>query len=695
LTLDVHDAAISRQMSCPTEDTLLAVAEGRFAGDTDRTYGHIESCATCRMVFNDLARSYGREGDLPHVGRPVGRYQLLRLVGIGGMGMVYAARDPQLDREVAIKLLRADIDPQADNLRERLQREAQAMARLSHPNVIAVYDVGLHCEHVFIAMELVQGRTLRQWLDEPRSWRDVLRVLTSAGRGLAAAHAVGIVHRDFKPDNVMIGRDGSVRVLDFGLARAVADEPRSFGEAASGALASSLSGSAGLLGTPAFMAPEQFLGLPALPQTDQFSFCVVLYRALYGEAPFPGESIESIAESVIKGRVRSPAKSSRVPTRVRDTILRGLATDPAQRWPSMEALLDALSSDTAQAPRRSSGGDATRVEGADVLSLIDAAYATDADEGTWLRGLATAARAVLDTGLGLFTVCYDAADPGQFRIRESIIEGLPDGVGPVLARHTALFDRAWVEATFLGFVCDHIRHPRFARHPAATPTLLDELYARHGIQDIFSINAIDPTGLGHQINVFQPRRCRITPAARAHWSRVAAHIAAGNRLRARLGRAPKAPPEAVLDAHGRIVHAEGEARTPDARERLTASVRARERVRGKLRRSDPDRAVAEWKGLVAARWTLVDQFERDGRRYLVARQNDPEIAGVEALTARERCAVGFAALAHTNELIAYEMGIAPSTVSQLLQRAARRMGAGSRAELVRKFLEHNTGRAAK
>lgn len=322
----------------------------------------------------------------------------------------------------------------------------------------------------------------------------------------------------------------------------------------------------------------------------------------------------------------------------------------------------------------------------DVLSLIDAAYRFDVDEDVWLRGLADAARMLLDAGFGLFTVAYDASDPDHFRLSASIVEGMPPSLAMALPAHAALFDRGWVEATFLGFACDHIRHPRFACHRAGAPELLDRVYGPHGVQDIFSINAVDPTGIGHQINVLQPRRCRLTPAMKTRWSRVAAHVAAARRLRQQLRGDHPTPPEAVLAPDGKVVDAEAPAKSKGAREQLTESVRKRERARGKLRRSDPDLAVAEWKGLVAARWTLVDQFDSDGRRYLVARKNDPEFVGLEALTERERCAVGFAAVGHSNKLIGYEMGIATSTVAVLLSRAARRLGARSRLELMRAFL---------
>jgi serine/threonine protein kinase len=202
---------------------------------------------------------------------------VLDRIGAGGMGVVYAAYDPELDRRVALKLLRPDrFGSDADRL--RLLREAQALARLADPHVVSVYDTGTFGDRVFVAVELVEGETLRQWLGglraAPRSWREVLARFLPAGRGLAAAHAAGLVHRDFKPENVLLGRDGRVRVADFGLAEA-APEP--------GGKLAALPAEWGLvLGTPAYMAPEQLRGIAVDARSDQFSFCVALFEALYG-----------------------------------------------------------------------------------------------------------------------------------------------------------------------------------------------------------------------------------------------------------------------------------------------------------------------------------------------------------------------------------------------------------------------------
>ncbi|HSS01300.1 MAG TPA: serine/threonine-protein kinase, partial [Kofleriaceae bacterium] len=249
----------------------------------------------------------------------------------GGMGTVYRAYDPDLDRNVALKLVRADPrnpDHRA-RLRSRLWREAQTLAQLAHPNVVAVHDVGTHDDRVFVAMELVDGTTLRELLtDERPALPRILELFRAAGGGLAAAHDVALIHRDFKPDNVLVGRDGRVRVVDFGLARAVAGED-SLGPLAIGSDAT-VSGL--VAGTPAYMAPEQFAGAELDARADQFSFCVALHEALFGARP---------ADERAPIPLRTPG-GTRVPTRLRAALLRGLAPDPASRHSSMHALLDEL-----------------------------------------------------------------------------------------------------------------------------------------------------------------------------------------------------------------------------------------------------------------------------------------------------------------------------------------------------------------
>ncbi len=305
-----------------------------------------------------LAQALPLRADALERGANLGRYVILDRIGSGGMGVVYSAYDPELDRKVALKLLRPDRDRSSGETgRLRLLREAQAIARLSHPNVIHVYDAGSFGDQVFLAMEFVEGRTLRRWLDEERpSWRDVLARFVLAGRGLAAAHAAGLVHRDFKPDNVLLGTDGRVRVVDFGLARpagnleAAAESDSSPGSG--GILASPLTQGGVALGTPAYMAPEQLRGEAADARSDQFSFCVSLYEALHGDRPFPGTEPREIAEAVLRGAVREPPAGTRVPGRLRAVLFRGLSADPQRRHPSMEALLHDLERDPAAVRRR-------------------------------------------------------------------------------------------------------------------------------------------------------------------------------------------------------------------------------------------------------------------------------------------------------------------------------------------------------
>jgi serine/threonine protein kinase/formylglycine-generating enzyme required for sulfatase activity len=367
---------------------------------------------------------------------------ILERVGSGAMGVVYGAYDPELDRRIALKLLKGDdASSQGEMGRARLLREAKAMARLAHPNVIAVHDVGVFEEQVFLATEFLSGGTVRSWLaEEPRTWRQVLAVFIAAGRGLAAAHAGGLVHRDFKPENLLLDKEGRARVVDFGLARessvlagggggldtengatvaiarkapvvagsidtpaaspagsaasaaskddggAAADNVRAPGpeaarralldaaareeaarQAATGNNAAAAAASrnapatsrldtltrtGALMGTPAYMAPEQFLGEQMDERTDQFSFCVSLYEALFGERPFAGDTLLSLSFSVTEGQLRPLPKDRDVPTWIRRVVMRGLRKDPKERWPSMAALIAALEDDPAVRRRR-------------------------------------------------------------------------------------------------------------------------------------------------------------------------------------------------------------------------------------------------------------------------------------------------------------------------------------------------------
>ncbi|HVH98391.1 MAG TPA: tetratricopeptide repeat protein [Enhygromyxa sp.] len=298
----------------------------------------------------------------------IGRHVVIERLGAGGMGVVYAAYDPELDRKLAIKLIRAS---GRDNRRAqaRMIREAQAMAKVTHPNVIAIYDVGTFAGQVYIAMEFVAGRSLDRWvasLEQPlrERWRSILSVHAEAGRGLAAAHEAGLVHRDFKPANVLVGDDGRVRVCDFGLARA--SRPREHGSAAlveldvdvdlhdtatldgsgprSGSLDDELTEVGALIGTPAYMPPERLAGEHTDARGDQFSFCVTLWESLYGRRPYAGATLPELFDSLLAGRRSEPEAERRaaVPDWLHEALLRGCARDPEQRFPDMRALLAAL-----------------------------------------------------------------------------------------------------------------------------------------------------------------------------------------------------------------------------------------------------------------------------------------------------------------------------------------------------------------
>jgi tetratricopeptide (TPR) repeat protein len=274
------------------------------------------------------------------------------------MAEVYAAYDPQLDRKVALKILRAARDPSDGRASTRLLREAKAIAKLSHPNVVTIHDAGAVNDRIFIAMEFVAGETLTEWLVRSRRSREeILQVFKGAARGLAAAHAAGLVHRDFKPQNVMVGGDGIVRVMDFGLVRdlgaPVDDEPRPEPDGAGLEVANvDLTRTGELLGTPRYMAPEQFRATSADARTDQFSFCIALYEALYGQRPFAGDNLPDIMANVVAGQIAPVPPKAAVPVWIRRILLRGLAVDPAQRFPSMDALLAALESDPAHRRRK-------------------------------------------------------------------------------------------------------------------------------------------------------------------------------------------------------------------------------------------------------------------------------------------------------------------------------------------------------
>ncbi len=274
------------------------------------------------------------------MGVKVGRFVLLDRVGVGAMGVVYSAYDPQLDRKIAIKLLHAgDTETEGPS---PLLSEARALARLSHPNVVTVHEVGTADGRLFLAMELLHGQPLSAWSSTPRPWPETLRVMIQAARGLAAAHEVGLVHRDFKPSNAVIDDAGRVTVLDFGLADAAAPSITPPDASSSPAEGASRSPTGTAAGTPAYMSPEQHRGRSATPASDQFSWSVAAYECLYGQLPFATKSRAQLLDDIALARLAPTKTQGHVPAWVRRALLRGLRADPGQRWPSMNALVAEL-----------------------------------------------------------------------------------------------------------------------------------------------------------------------------------------------------------------------------------------------------------------------------------------------------------------------------------------------------------------
>ncbi|MFO0632903.1 MAG: protein kinase [Nannocystaceae bacterium] len=364
----------------------------------------------------------------------IGRYHVLKTLGEGGMGVVYSAFDEELDRRIAIKVLSSEIATEFSG-RTRLMREAQAMAKVSHPNVVHVYEVGEVDGSVFVAMEFVRGETLRDWLDRGgHGMAERLALLLQAGEGLAAAHACNIVHRDFKPENVMVGEDGRARVLDFGLARGTEERDAADGEAgprsheitldsrlpdrAGSMLSAAVTRHGSIMGTPAYMSPEQHFGLPTDARSDQFNYCVVLYEALYGERPFSGDNRMALAFATRQGHIDPAPPHHEVSPKLREVIVRGLAADPTQRYGSMPELLAALRTVTAPKTRRV--GWVAVAAGAALASTIGvgAAWLLRSDPGaavpSAVEGLANEARTFASRAHWVYP---DASEPEQTALR--------------------------------------------------------------------------------------------------------------------------------------------------------------------------------------------------------------------------------------------------------------------------------------
>ena len=280
----------------------------------------------------------------PMTGTRVGRYLILEPIGRGAMGVVFSAYDPGLDRQIAVKVVKSRDVAHRQHRLDRVLREARALARVRHPNVVAVHDVGMAEGEAFIAMEHVHGETLAKWMRRgPHSWQAVLERFIPAGRGLAAVHDAGMIHRDFKPDNVMLDDEGGVRVMDFGLAHAVSSTPEVGTAPVPAPSATQVLPQSTRAGTPAYMAPEQYHGM-ADAKSDQFAFCVALFEALFGYRPFRGESPAMVAYAACQGPPQPIVNHTGrpVPSWLIRLVRRGLALDPAQRYRSMTALVTAL-----------------------------------------------------------------------------------------------------------------------------------------------------------------------------------------------------------------------------------------------------------------------------------------------------------------------------------------------------------------
>jgi tetratricopeptide (TPR) repeat protein/predicted Ser/Thr protein kinase len=393
----------------------------------ERQAGRIEgaSSAHTKATLAD-GPAQAQAPDLLIPGAASDRYTVLHKLGEGGMGAVYAAYDRKLDRKIALKVLRHG----TPEFEARLTREAQAMAQVSHPNVVSVFDTGFFGDRLFLGMEFVQGVTLRRW-QKKRDYDEVLAAYIEAGHGLAAAHAAGLVHRDFKPDNVLVSDEGRIKVTDFGIVRpvdegAASSAPAPFASPRVGPPVESEGVSAPatpvdsserslatgtltefgtLLGTPGYMAPEQALCQPVDERTDQFAFCVALYEALYGRKPFAGDSALELAQAIMDRRVAPPPRRTPVPWRIYRTLGRGLAANKADRYPSMTALLDDLQSDPWRVRRRNLG--------------VVGALAVLAGTLFWVHRVADARVTALCSGASA-----DAAEVWSPDIRERIERGL-------------------------------------------------------------------------------------------------------------------------------------------------------------------------------------------------------------------------------------------------------------------------------
>lgn len=422
------------------------------------------------------------------------------MLGRGGMGEVYAAFDEHLKRRIAIKRINRRSDD--EQTRHRSLREAHALARLAHPNIVTVYEAFEVDAQLCIVMELVAGQTLREWLaDSPRSLSEILGILVQAGRGIAAAHAAGLVHRDLKPDNIMIGDDGRVRVMDFGLARGVEGRedtpefeipwPRAIDP-----LFGSITHNGVFIGTPGYMAPEQHLGLAADVRTDVFGYCVLAFEALHGQRPFQGRDDAAVREATLAGLV-AVTPGAKVPAWLDTVIRRGLIVEPAARWPAMETLLDALTRDPLAGRRRRWRIVALFVLAGVLVMASAAAVAAlrEANERARSEAAATTRLAAVESTIAAAEAKGDAATAeAAFRIFVSDPEH----------RHTRALTRAWLGLGDRKLGDLGAARAAYAEAYVSARTSDDEQEALRRLSSLFFRDR-DGVGLGRSVGLLRAR----------------------------------------------------------------------------------------------------------------------------------------------------------------------------------------------
>ncbi len=434
----------------------------------------------------------------------VDRFLLLEKLGEGGMGAVYAAYDSLLDRKVAMKVVRPDRRGHAGGVsaRDRLLREAQAMARLSHPNVVAVLEVGELGDDVYLALELVEGSTMKAWLRAARRpWRQIVAAFVAAGRGLAAAHAAGLVHRDFKPDNVLIGTDGRIRVADFGVVSMSHGQRESSSQLSQdsepepaddpGAVGDPFTFTGMRVGTPAYMAPEQYAAGSIDARADQFSFCVALWEALYGERPFAPLTQTMTAESFRDRPVRPPRPDPDVPAWIEPLLRRGLSADAAARWPSMEPLIAELARDRLQARRR-----LLAMAGIGAMVAVTAALAF----AGWTRDRAAPTPPCRDEGRHLAGVWDPARASALERSFQATGAPTADSVVARVRDHLDGWSKDWVAMRTEACAATRIHGDQSEALLDARMRCLDRRLARVGAL-VTELAAVEREGLGRAVEI--------------------------------------------------------------------------------------------------------------------------------------------------------------------------------------------------